>query len=115
SSAWMIDHLPTPDPHQFDDGRQRMGQRGTLARKAGLGNICSRSVRNMADSPLGWSTPPATICASIAHTFPNGKKAASVNAAPARLQRFYEWARETDRIRVESTAKLRPLASQPLM
>jgi integrase/recombinase XerC len=42
------------------------------------------------------------------------QKPASVNAALAALQRFYGWAQETGRARTNPTAKLKPLASQPL-
>jgi integrase len=42
------------------------------------------------------------------------QKPASVNAAMAALQRFYAWARDTGRIMVNPTAKLKPIASQPL-
>jgi integrase len=37
-----------------------------------------------------------------------------VNAALAALQRFYGWARDSGRIKAIPTAKLRPIASQPL-
>jgi site-specific recombinase XerD len=42
------------------------------------------------------------------------QKPASVNAALAALQRFYEWARDTGRVKANPTAKLKPIASQPL-
>jgi site-specific recombinase XerD len=42
------------------------------------------------------------------------QKPASVNAALATLQRFYAWARDTGRVRTDPTAKLKPIASQPL-
>jgi integrase/recombinase XerC len=42
------------------------------------------------------------------------QKPASVNAVLAALQRFYGWARETGRVKTNPTAKLKPLASQPL-
>jgi site-specific recombinase XerD len=42
------------------------------------------------------------------------QKPASVNAALAALQRFYGWARETGRLNSDPTAKLKPIASQPL-
>jgi site-specific recombinase XerD len=42
------------------------------------------------------------------------QKPASVNAALAALQRFYAWARDTDRVKANPTAKLKPIMSQPL-
>lgn len=42
------------------------------------------------------------------------QKPASVNAALAALQRFYGWARDTGRIKADPTAKLKPIARQPL-
>jgi site-specific recombinase XerD len=42
------------------------------------------------------------------------QKPASVNAALAALQRFYGWAQETGRINANPTAKLKPIAAQPL-
>jgi site-specific recombinase XerD len=42
------------------------------------------------------------------------QKPASVNAALAALQRFYAWARDTGRATTDPTAKLEPIASQPL-
>jgi len=42
------------------------------------------------------------------------QKPASVNAALAALRRFYGWARETGRVKGNPTAKLKPIASQPL-
>jgi site-specific recombinase XerD len=42
------------------------------------------------------------------------QKPASVNAALAALQRFYGWARDTGRVKANPTAKLKPLARQPL-
>ena len=42
------------------------------------------------------------------------QKAASVNAALAALQRFYGWAQETARVKTNPTAKLKPIANQPL-
>src|SRR5437016_1557949 len=42
------------------------------------------------------------------------QKPASVNAALAALQRFYGWARDTGRVKANPTAKLKPVASQPL-
>src|SRR5712691_7434441 len=42
------------------------------------------------------------------------QKPASVNAALAALQRFYGWARDTNRIQSNPTAKLKAVASQPL-
>lgn len=42
------------------------------------------------------------------------QKPASVNAAMAALQRFYAWARDTGRVKVNPTTKLKPVASQPL-
>jgi len=42
------------------------------------------------------------------------QKPASVNAALAALQRFYGWAQETGRARTNLTARLKPIASQPL-
>ena len=42
------------------------------------------------------------------------QKPASVNAALAALQRFYGWARDTGRVKTNPTAKLKPIASQPL-
>jgi site-specific recombinase XerD len=42
------------------------------------------------------------------------QKPASVNAALAALQRFYGWARDTDRVKTDPTRKLRPMASQSL-
>jgi site-specific recombinase XerD len=42
------------------------------------------------------------------------QKPASVNAALAALQRFYTWARDTGRVKTNPTAKLKPIASQPL-
>jgi len=42
------------------------------------------------------------------------QKPASVNAALAALQRFYGWAHQTGRAKANPTAKLKPLASQPL-
>lgn len=42
------------------------------------------------------------------------QKPASVNAALAALQRFYGWARDTGRVTTNPTAKLKPIASQPL-
>jgi site-specific recombinase XerD len=37
-----------------------------------------------------------------------------VNAALAALQRFYGWAQETARVKTNPTAKLKPIANQPL-
>ncbi|MDQ6674800.1 MAG: tyrosine-type recombinase/integrase [Chloroflexota bacterium] len=37
-----------------------------------------------------------------------------MNAALAALQRFYGWARDTGRVKANPTAKLKPIASQPL-
>jgi integrase/recombinase XerD len=42
------------------------------------------------------------------------QKPASVNAALAALQRFYGWARDTGLVKTNPTAKLKPIASQPL-
>jgi site-specific recombinase XerD len=42
------------------------------------------------------------------------QKPASVNAALAALQRFYAWAMATSRVKADPTAKLKPLARQPL-
>src|SRR6266702_1434756 len=42
------------------------------------------------------------------------QKTASVNAALAALQRFYGWAQETARAKTNPTAKLKPIANQPL-
>jgi site-specific recombinase XerD len=42
------------------------------------------------------------------------QKPASVNAAIAALQRFYAWARDTNRVKANPTAKLKPVATQPL-
>ena len=42
------------------------------------------------------------------------QKPASVNAALAALQRFYGWARDNGRVRTNPTARLKPIASQPL-
>ncbi len=42
------------------------------------------------------------------------QKPASVNAALAALQRFYGWARDTGCVKANPTAKLKPVASQPL-
>ena len=42
------------------------------------------------------------------------QKPASVNAALAALQRFYGWAHDTGRAKVNPTAKLKSVASQPL-
>ena len=42
------------------------------------------------------------------------QKPASVNAALAALQRFYGWARDTGLVKANPTAKLKPIASQPL-
>jgi site-specific recombinase XerD len=42
------------------------------------------------------------------------QRPASVNAALAALQRFYGWARDTGRIKANPTARLKPIASQPL-
>jgi site-specific recombinase XerD len=42
------------------------------------------------------------------------QKPASVNAALAALQRFYGWARDTGHVKANPTAKLKPIASQPL-
>jgi site-specific recombinase XerD len=42
------------------------------------------------------------------------QKPASVNAALAALQRFYAWARDTGRVKTNPSAKLKPVASQPL-
>jgi len=42
------------------------------------------------------------------------RKPASVNAALAALRRFYGWARDTGRIKANPTAKLKPIANQPL-
>jgi site-specific recombinase XerD len=42
------------------------------------------------------------------------QKPASVNAALAGLQRFYGWARDTGLVKANPTAKLKPIASQPL-
>jgi site-specific recombinase XerD len=44
----------------------------------------------------------------------NRQKPASVNAALAALQRFYRWAHDTGRTKANPTAKLKPIASQPL-
>jgi len=42
------------------------------------------------------------------------QKPASVNAALAALQRFYGWARDAGRVRMNPAGKLKPIASQPL-
>jgi site-specific recombinase XerD len=42
------------------------------------------------------------------------QKPTSVNAALATLQRFYVWARDSNRIKTNPTAKLKPIANQPL-
>jgi site-specific recombinase XerD len=42
------------------------------------------------------------------------QKPVSVNAALAALQRFYAWTRDTGRVKTDPTAKLKPIASQPL-
>jgi integrase len=42
------------------------------------------------------------------------QKPASVNAALAALQRFYSWARDNGQSKTNPTAKLKPIASQPL-
>src|SRR5216684_1093233 len=42
------------------------------------------------------------------------QKPASVNAALAALQRFYGWARDAGLVKTNPTAKLKPIASQPL-
>jgi site-specific recombinase XerD len=42
------------------------------------------------------------------------QKPASVNAALAALQRFYGWARDAGLVKTNPTAKLKPVASQPL-
>jgi site-specific recombinase XerD len=42
------------------------------------------------------------------------QKPASVNAALAALQRFYGWARDTGRVTVDPSVKMKPIVSQPL-
>jgi len=42
------------------------------------------------------------------------QKPSSVNAALAALHRFFAWARDTGRVKTNPTAKLKPIASQPL-
>ena len=43
-----------------------------------------------------------------------GQKPASVNAALAVLRRFYTWALSSGRMKADPTARVKPLASQPL-